>query len=489
MTVQPRIEPGANYVRQLAKSLAWCRAGAGLALHDGRLWIMKAHPTAHNACPLAAVDQRLADAHHLWHQAQEAYFDPDGFRLAVQNAIQALRTVTFLLQKRKAIIPDFDNWYGTRDQPGGWQKRFGANALMRWMVDARNRIEKQGDLESYSMIRAEIVASYLDEGPRIEVPAHLADTVKILLRNIPDGAVGEHVRRHGVLRIQRRWVENTLPDHELLDAVAVAYGRIAELVHDAHRQIGLDPPYAIQDDAGRSYDLPAMGWRLPCMIGHELPRTLLISLADGSRIGLEEKQVPVPSDAAAVAAILKRYGSAPLEAMRPGYKTDAELAAGYFGLARRVFVRDGYHVTMLFLFRERKPIGEPIHVVFENVQTKYLIMRQLAHRVTRSGADAVMLVGEAWTASAAELKPYERPADSPARKEVLTLHMATKSGASFDCAAEIVRNGKEPSLGETRVAEGSAAFEFAPFFQAWGLPIPESWMEASVQILAAAKRE
>ena len=176
---------------------------------------MKAHPAAEDTCPLAAVDQRLADAHQLWHQAEAAYFDPGGFRLAAQNTIQTLRTVTFILQRHKAIIPDFADWYGDAEKktPGEWQRRLMSDPLMRWMVDARNRIEKQGDLESKSIVRAEIVASYLEEGSRIEVPAHLSDTVRKLLRNIPNTALGEHIRRNGMLRIQRRWVENTLPDY------------------------------------------------------------------------------------------------------------------------------------------------------------------------------------------------------------------------------------------------------------------------------------
>src|SRR5216684_1845400 len=96
------------------------------------------HPSAESVCPLAAIDKRLADAHTLWHQAEAAYFDPDGFRLAVQNAIQTLRTVTFILQKYKAVITGFEQWYGTKDKPGQWQKRLGVDPLMRWMLNARN---------------------------------------------------------------------------------------------------------------------------------------------------------------------------------------------------------------------------------------------------------------------------------------------------------------------------------------------------------------
>jgi hypothetical protein len=80
----------------------------------------------------------------------------------------------------------------------------GNAGLKRWIVEARNRIEKEGDLETHSYVRAEIVASYLDEGPRIEVPASLFQEPEALLRTIPTGSVGEHIWRNGVLRLQRR---------------------------------------------------------------------------------------------------------------------------------------------------------------------------------------------------------------------------------------------------------------------------------------------
>ncbi len=452
---------------------------------------MNKSPGSEDVCPLAAVDQRLADTHRLWHQAEAAYFDPDGFRLAIQNTIQTLRTVTFILQKHKAIIPNFAEWYGDIDKkiPGEWQRRLGTDPLMRWMVDARNRIEKQGDLEANSMVSAEVIASYLDEGPRVEVPAHLFDTVGTLIEQIPNTALGEHVRRNGMLRVQRRWIENTLPDYELLDAVAIAFGKIAELVHDAHRQIGLDPPKTIHDEDHNSYDLPSMGWRFPCMIAHELPRTLLISLADGSVIEFETKHVPLKVNTEQVTALVERYGGTAFEAMGHNYESNVELAAGYFSLARSVFQRDGHHITLLFLFRERKLVRMPIQVVFGNVQQKYALMRQLAAEATTSGADAAILIGEAWMAPADKLRPYERPADVSFRTEVLTLHLVGKDGTSVACEADIIRNGTNVSLGETRVTDGSAAFGFVPFLQSWGVPIPASWMETSSMIITAAKRD
>jgi hypothetical protein len=53
--------------------------------------------------------------------------------------------------------------------------------------------------------------------------------------------------------------------------------------------MGLDPPLSVNEDAGERFDAAALGWRLPCMIGHEQPRTLLMSLADGSRLSFQNE--------------------------------------------------------------------------------------------------------------------------------------------------------------------------------------------------------
>ncbi len=401
--------------------------------------------------------------------------------------------MTFILQSNKAVIPNFDQWYGDyvdekHGRRGKWQECLHADPLMRWIVEARNRIEKKGDLESHSFIRAEILASYLDEGPRIEVPAELFQDPVALLRSIPGGAVGEHIRRNGVLRLQRRWVENSLPHYELLDALAIAFGKLAELVHDAHLQIGLSPPETIYGDAGESYDLPAMGWRMPCMIAHDAPRTLSLALSNGARIEFKERRVSQRITNAEAAEFLANLANDPRTAMAREYTNYKELAVGWFEMIRAVFLKDGYHLTILFLFRNMKLISQ-IQINVENVQQKYLVMRRLANEVTKTGADAAMIVGESWMAPAENLKPYERPADSSLRREALTLGLVSKSGDPIDCMAMINRDGNVLALGETVVSTPFGVFEFAPFYRAWGRPVPRSWIETSAAILQRGKSE
>ena len=214
-----------------------------------------------------------------------------------------------------------------------------------------------------------------------------------------------------------------------------------------------------------------MGWRLPCMIGHELPRSLLICIKDGSRLDTRSKRQSIQVNEASVAALVERYGTSPIETLNREHQTDAELAASYFALARPVFLRDGYHITLLFLFRDRKPVRAPIQIDVENVLQKYAMMRRLAVEVTKSGADTAIMVGEAWQARADELGRSKGREMLQIVPEVLFLQLVSKSGASFSCQAEIMRRGEEVSLGPTHVADKTLPFDFAPFFQAWGVPL------------------
>jgi hypothetical protein len=112
-------------------------------------------------CPLEGAHTRLHQSHELWHRLIAAYPDPDEFVLVLNQLLVTLRQVTFMVQKRKAVFDDFDSWYD------GWQDRLRAYPTMSWLKDARNHVEKVGDLEIASTARVEIVASWLP-GPYSE---------------------------------------------------------------------------------------------------------------------------------------------------------------------------------------------------------------------------------------------------------------------------------------------------------------------------------
>lgn len=418
-------------------------------------------------CPLARVHRRLEDSHHQWHQAEQSYFEPEQFRLGIQSTIQTLRTVTFILQNHKHEIAEFDEWYE------GWQTKMRAEPLMRWMVDARNKIEKQGDLELHSMVRAEIIASYLEEGRSVDVPTNLFEGPAELLNSIPKNDLGRHIKNHGILKIQRRWVENTLPDYELLDAVAVAYGRISQLLADAHRQMGLETPVTTNVKTGEEFGESGLReGRMPCMIGHAGGRALDIGLWDGRPLGIANKSRTVKREEAerAAAAFPVR-----LQDIFPHSATNNEqILKGLFETARKVFLKDGRHVSIVFLLCETKPI-KLMSLRPEEHGHKYVMMRDVADEVIRHGADAVVMLAEVWMAPFDKFRAYQRAIDAPNRLEALTGTLVANDGQMIELAAEIIRKNDEIQLADTITLLDPALFSFAPVLRAWGQEIPAAW--------------
>jgi hypothetical protein len=421
------------------------------------------HEASH--CPLDAVDRRLDDVHRFWHKAERAYFDPDEFRISIQAAIQTSRQVSFVLQKHKAGIPNFDTWYQS------WQAKLADIPLMKWMVDARNRIEKQGDLEAHSFVSAEIVASHLDNGPKIQVPANLTDAPLKLVKSIPDSMVGDHVKKHGILRIRRRWIENTLPDFELLEAVAIAYGQLSHLVYSAHVQMGLSGPTTTKAGTGEQYPDGDRDGRLPCMIGHEDSRTLDVWLANGQPLEFEEVRQKI--DFAKLPDTKERYGIDPAKMFSKSDKV-RDQARSLFETARKMFEKDGYHIMIAFLMRNGRLVDMRELRPMEHGH-KFMMMRTLAHLAQRLAADAVILTSETWRAPRNPENPYMRAIDSPERREYLTTAAASKNGEPVMLFAEIMRDGETVKLGETLEGSGGAHFNFAPFYQIWKKPIPTHW--------------
>jgi hypothetical protein len=173
--------------------------------------------------------------------------------------------------------------------------------------------------------------------------------------------------------------------------------------------------------------------------------------------------------------LTERYGASDMDVLRNASSGGREgMPKNLFNAARTFFLRDGYHLPILFLLRDYKLVTILVRPIQSRAQ-KYLQMRLLAAEVVRYSADAAISIGEAWVAPIADIEGYESPSEVPTREEALALSMASKYGEPVLYTAMIERDGENVSLGETFVTRAGPIWEFAPFYQAWGRPIPESW--------------
>jgi hypothetical protein len=365
----------------------------------------KKRSTSNEQCPFEAVHRRLMDAIALWRAARRSYFQPNLFRRNVNNCIQTARSVTWVLQKQRHRIDGFDEWYA------GWQQRMSDDPILRWLRDSRTYIEKQGDLETASTMRVTIIDSYLPNPTlEVDVPANLR-TQEIARFLANSDHPSNIVMPNATLRVERRWIDSELPDHELLDAIAHAISVYVEILIDAHASL------VVTEYDGRERA------ELEKLQSSDGPRVAEIALDTKDSIVLSRVRVGRDRKAAQVAKM--RYGIDDL-GFDPGDSLES-FARAIMERAKHVIAIDKWHAIYVWLFRGTDLL-KVISTLPNDRREKYLFWREVAEEVRRIRADGLVTVGEAWTSRVERGAEARFPADDPARTEALLVTAEAASG-------------------------------------------------------------
>ncbi len=400
---------------------------------------------------LANVTNRLDHMRRHWEDANARYFDPDRFLVALQGCITTSRTVTFILQSNKASFPDFENWYAA------YQEKWSADPVMLWARDARNAIEKRGDLEALSEVRCRIVASYLGGPETAWLPQHLFSSPLALHSSIPSKLrFDPQIREHGTLVIERRWIDTQLPDTEVLDALAHVYLEFVDLLVDLHGRLGVGVPRILAERVP------------PSMRPLVMDRAVYLSVKDGRKTGFRFHQKEQKVD---TRALKKRYGRDASWEKLSSVTSFKELCDVVFAHARALMVRDGYHHSFAIMVSGLQ-LGRVIGINHPDRASRYVLMRDLAELAKAIGADGIILIAEAWTAKGKDVPPSGYAVEAKNRGEALTLNAAQSTGQTYAYSAEIKRKKKKKNkikaLDPTTFDQEGIPFILAPFLNAWG---------------------
>ena len=168
-------------------------------------------PPGGSKCPVPETHRRLAQAHQLWHQVEASYQTPNVFAANLNAAIEALRNVTFILQKEKRAISDFDSWYPT------WQARLKDDPLLFALHRARNIVVKERDLQAHS--RAQVSILNWQRLPLVEFDVPPAKPTEQIISQFLETVPPLPIVDAEVLAIERRWVAKEFPDQEILEVL------------------------------------------------------------------------------------------------------------------------------------------------------------------------------------------------------------------------------------------------------------------------------
>lgn len=359
-------------------------------------------------------ERRLRDLAQLLRNCGETYFSPDLFRQNTNQFLQTSRTVTFIIQKNKADIPDFDVWYKANVlQP------WASDPVMSWAKDARNVIEKEGDLEMQSTLRATVLYSYIsDEDMVIEVnrrellQANIDRLLQAARQKLPPG-----IADAAVLKIQRRWVANTLPDRELIYALTYAYSQLHMVCSSlaAHLNSAMDSsiphPTTIDPSSNDVARVRFMKFGKPGVGRHA-----------SVRLDADPSYQPPP----ALLRLKEEFRSAP----KPS--SLAEVVAMHAKMAQLTFEQHGNHVPMLALYDKEWNQIDFMSTAFTDQAEKYLFWRNVADRAFYLKAFALVWTSESW------LRDLKEHQDRPIRELPIVGEQLHVVGADASDASEVI---------------------------------------------------
>ena len=164
--------------------------------------------------------------------------------------LQTSRTITFLIQKNKNSIQFFESWY-LNAVVNSWS----SDVVMTWAKDSRNKIEKEGDINYYSTLLVTLVISYfhredisvITKEGRDALWLNISKLIKLVKPKMTEEAFD-----NSVLRIERKWVANSLPDWELLQAFSYIYSQQYRVCDSLQNYLDLEMD---EDDHGDGVDL------------------------------------------------------------------------------------------------------------------------------------------------------------------------------------------------------------------------------------------
>ncbi|MEI7869844.1 MAG: hypothetical protein WCI11_18305 [Candidatus Methylumidiphilus sp.] len=324
-------------------------------------------------------ERRLKDLAHLLTCCASSYFDPDLFRMNLNQFLQTSRTVTFIIQKNKSNIPHFKEWYD-KNVLTKWKN----DTVMQWAKDSRNKIEKEGDLDLYSSLRVTLVFSYLNEedvaldlGCNELLNAGVKKLIRLARRKLPSS-----VSDAAAIRIERRWVTASLSSYELLYSLNYIYMRVYECCQSlaAHLNSLIDNKILVSSEATflREETRKVAYVKLRGMESHIVT----------SRDILMEPTCKPPEDFCA-RLIDSEFNRRPPTSLK-------ETVQLFSHIAKNTFEYYGNHKSMLFFFDHQWKILDMLTTQFEDQTDKFIFWRFIAERIACEKIHGLIWISEAW---------------------------------------------------------------------------------------------
>lgn len=392
-------------------------------------------------CSLPETHNRLNQAFLLFQSIKDNYHEELEFTSHLNNIIQALRNVTFVMQKELAYAEGFVEWYEKQ------QDEMRKDESLRWLVNARNYVVKEGDLKkfSYTKVRLkdhydkELFAAQLDA----EIPMEFVAKWFREKTRIP-----EELKEQSIIEAERIWIVEDFPKAEIVDVLIYCFGALTNLVYLAHEQVQDTNALLCKKNKHVSLDEDYME-----KIHNNITRGRIARILYSSGEFLEQMRTEMyrPTEES-MEAVKKRYTRTKqlIQLNREDVGDIPFSKIPYHVEAAKHFMEvDGSLLPAAFLYFADKP---PIikFLGMSRPADRYVMFESIAEQVAETRCKAVVVISEFWRGDIPKEGEKYVPASTQRKGEGLWVTAASPTRLD-QYSVEVTRdeNGK-PVLGEER---------------------------------------
>ena len=303
--------------------------------------------------------------------------EPTEFPPHLNSLLQELRNVDNLLGRKKRTVNDYQIWYHPMHELAK------QSPVMKWVLDSRNRVVHQEDLDVYSRVKIRHALGMM-VGNETELEAQpRATTRQIMIRLLSQ--IPTHLRSTGTVSVQRWWVDRKLPDNELLWATRDAFMHLHRMMRECH--LAAEVPDCDLPARRRPCVTAQLAEAMPdCMTSIGLLTSLTIDLETNKEYRTEYREAGKP-DVDEAELNRRVRGAGHVYVMGDALDN----VDSFMRTAIRIVREDGVHLPMIHLWKGSTPAGiRGMPLLVRNLKT--LLIGDVADQVAQAGADSMLLI-------------------------------------------------------------------------------------------------
>ncbi len=406
---------------------------------------------------------RIKTVENAWYLAAENYHIIDDFLMYINNAIQELRNITFIIQKNKFLKDDFEEWYEKK------QNLMKKDKILKWLKDSRNRIVKQSDLKLFSVARLTIENWEAESIIDLEVPPLLSnkEISHFALRLVKKETIDLANKTGGLLlKIEREFIDSEYKDVEILSLISYGYISIKNIVLEFLKSI---------DVGTKGFDFER-DERITSMDVPEKNRTIWVDIRDGS-IARQKKirinRLPENKINELISDNEQRKMKENFEKNKAG-KGAFGLAKSHLEFAKSVLKKqeEGF-LPMINYFNKKGDMVDVQYLAFQDRMQKYYMFNKAA-QYAKSNKDIheISITVESWSVPTEKYqKLIEGKLSDFEKEEIIMVECLNRDGKYKLLSSVLKRDDKKIDFvdlpGINKKGYPGSLF---PFYKVWNIP-------------------